>query len=219
MIQEEILVNRLILHSNDTNAPGLLRGQMGAVVLIATYAKQKSKPYFDHAADFLYAKLVGNISERSDIDFASGLAGIGWGIEYLTQAGILPGSGHEICSYLDKKIMERDIRRIDNFSLECGLGGLWAYVSARVQGNMKAGLEMPFDMDYLKDWKTILIRRTDMFPNSEACWLERVLRGQLDSIQLDFRAFVKPITEMPETNLSLVDGLAGYIALNYLKPA
>ena len=217
MTTEETLVNRLILHANDIQAPGLLHGQMGAVLVIATYAGQLSKPYLDNAADFLYNIVVSQITNRTDIDFASGLAGISWGVEYLTQNGILPGVGNDICSDMDKQIMTLDIRRINDFSLESGLLGLWTCVWARIQGNLMAGLPLPFDSVYLKDWSNVLEQHADRFPRGAYRRLQNAINGNLDYEPLDFRLFVTPMNQVPETNMSLSNGIAGYIALNYLK--
>ncbi len=217
MTTEEKLVNRLILHANDGKAPGLLFGQMGAVLVITEYARKKSKPYFEDSADFIYDSVIHQITEETGLDFATGLAGICWGVEYLTQNGILPGTGDEICNDLDKRIMRLNIKRIDDFSLESGLLGQWAYVSARLQGNIKAGLDLPFDADYLDNWAFILERHADKFPKGAYRWLRNARNGQMEYEPLDFSLFVTPLDSIPEKNLSLFNGIAGYIALNYLN--
>lgn len=219
MTTDEKLINRMILHADDnTDAPGLLTGQMGVVVVVANYAGIKSEPLYDHVADFLYDCAINHVTTATGIGFASGLAGICWGVEYLIQSGLMPGSGDEICEDLDKRIMRYDIRRIDDFSLNEGLLGLWHYVWARIQGNMKAGLPLPFDRRYLSDWESVLTTNADKFPDGALGRLRAAVNdGNLQESRLDFMQFIKPMESVPESNLSLASGIAGYIAHKYLR--
>ncbi|MDE6461379.1 MAG: hypothetical protein K2L32_01210 [Muribaculaceae bacterium] len=114
--------------------------------------------------------------------------------------------------------MRYDIRRIDDFSLEEGLLGLWHYVWARIQGNMKAGLPLPFDRRYLSDWESVLATNADKFPDGALGRLRTAVNdGILQESRLDFMQFIKPMESVPESNLSLASGIAGYIAHKYLR--
>lgn len=83
--------------------------------------------------------------------FASGLSGIGWGVEYLIQNGFVEGEGVEICEEIDQKIMKTDPRRIVDMSLDTGFEGILHYVVYHLQGAFKQNIRLPFDERYLSD--------------------------------------------------------------------
>lgn len=82
--------------------------------------------------------------------FATGLSGIGWGIEYLYRQGFVEGEINEIVADFDKKIMEINSLRIMNTNRNYGLGGIVLYLLARLYTIEKENKTNPFDRDYLK---------------------------------------------------------------------
>ena len=68
------------------------------------------------------------------LDFANGLTGIGWGVEYLIQKGFQKGVGVEICEAIDAKLMAVNLRRVHDLSLETGIEGWLHYIMAHAQG-------------------------------------------------------------------------------------
>lgn len=212
------LISSLILYANESPyAVGLLTGKMGLVLVITKYARMEGCSQFEASADFLYEEMRKGITQTTDIGFASGLSGICWGVEYLVQNEIMPGPADEICADTDQKIMQTNIKRITDFTLENGLTGLWHYVWARIQGNMLAELPLPFDEQYLTDWLEIIESNPERFPKDAAHRLRSAMTGTLIPDPLDFKQFVKPMDSEPDRNLSLADGLAGYITLKYLN--
>lgn len=215
--------NQLILHSNDQpQLIGLLDGQMGIVLTITKYirteARREAMCHFETVADFLYDNIMERVQFLHDIGFSSGLSGIAWGVEYLTQHDILPDHGDDICSDVDKRIMLTNILRMSDFSLESGLKGLWHYTWARIQGNLLAGLSLPFDHNYLQDWYSVISRNRNHFPEMALTRLEAALQGNLIKTEIDFRQFVKPMDvniAPPDDDLSLATGLASYITTKY----
>ncbi len=212
------MICKLIIHSNDIRSCcGLLTGQIGVILVITKYAKKYKIAQFEIAADFLYDNVANHVGYMDDIGFASGLSGICWGVEYLVQNEIMPGPADEICADTDQKIMQTNVKRITDFSLENGLTGLWHYVWARIQGNMLSELPLPFDEQYLTDWLEIIESNPERFPKDAAHRLRSAMTGTLIPDPLDFKQFVKPMASEPDRNLSLADGLAGYITLKYLN--
>lgn len=145
------IAHYLMLNSYFITDISLWYGQMGIVLAMSEYSKYMgNKVYFDVA---LY--LLNNISERINGDlvlsFASGLTGIGWGIENLIQQGYIEGDGVEICEEIDQRIMEIDLKRISDLSLENGIEGLLHYVIYHLQGAIKQQTKFPFDKMYLSD--------------------------------------------------------------------
>ncbi|MCD8030243.1 MAG: hypothetical protein LUF85_05300 [Bacteroides sp.] len=124
------VVRYLILNASFTNQIGLLRGKMGIAIFFYEYsAYTKMKFYADFAWELIeeiYEKLQNNLP----LNLRDGLPGICWGIEYLLQNKFI-NADEDILEELDAAIVERDIRRVVDPSLETGLNGLAHYVLAR----------------------------------------------------------------------------------------
>lgn len=210
------LLNRMTLHAMDNpSSVGLLTGQMGIILVISQCAKQWEMSILDQSTDFLFDHISNNIGRIVDIGFGSGLSGICWSVEYLVQHDIMPGPANDICEDVDKRIMEADVRRIEDFSLGTGALGLWHYVQARIQGNLSAGLPLPFDSIYLDDWQAMIERNDEKFPEGSLAWLNSALNGTLKPYQLRVTPFIEKFKKRPQINLSLRSGIAGYIATHY----
>lgn len=212
------LVNRMILHAvNNPDAVGLFYGQMGLTLVIAQIAKQREFSIFETSADFLFDNISKQVGRVPDVSFANGLSGICWGVEYLVTHDLMPGPADDVCSEADSKIMDRDVRRIKDFSLATGALGLWHYVQARICGNLLAKLPLPFDSTYLKDWSALISKNREIFPIGAETWLLSVINGNRCSpIELSVLPYVRPHRSVPVGDLSLHSGLAGYIAALYL---
>ena len=218
LTKEEELLNYVVLHSFDyPQEIGLLTGQMGLIIVVTRYAREKGLPVLDEVADCLFDNVVRQASAMREIGFASGLSGICWGVEYLTQHGIIPDAGQNICGELDNLIARIDVESFPDYSLETGLLGLWHYVWSRIQGNMQASLELPFADSYLNGWINVLGRRPDKFPKKALINLRSALDGKLNHVPLAIKPFIKTNIEPDLRNLSLATGLAGYVESEYLS--
>lgn len=152
--KEQKLLNHLVLHANDEpNALGLLNGQMGIIIVLVEFAKKRNLHQLERVADELMDNILKRVTKTTSIDFADGLCGIGWGIEYLIQNGYMQGYGADILSEIDQRIMEYDILRLQDMKLETGLEGILHYVLAHIQGANINGNKV-FDKDYLKNLTT-----------------------------------------------------------------
>ena len=218
-IRHEVLLNRLVLHSMDNpDAVGLLAGQTGVLITIARYARATGMSELETVADALFENVSAKASRMREISFAYGLSGICWGVEYLAQSGIMPGPADEICSAIDGHIMKHPLEAVEGFSLETGLGGLWQYVRARIQGNLKAGLSLPFPPEYLAGWQKILETDPENFPPESARWLMNAMRGEpVEFSELNIADFVKLPRNPDPRDLSLRSGIAGQLELRYLS--
>lgn len=214
----ESFVNRLILHSLDNPENiGLLYGQTGIIIVLANYARQKNRFRIEEIADTLYDNVIKNAHTMHNIGFASGLSGICWGIEYLVQHGILEGPAHDICENVDIAIVEKlQLKKNSDLSLETGLLGLWHYTWARIQGNMLAGLNLPFPEEYLDEWHKILVDNTEAFPREADKRLIGAMQGELYHDELSVRPFINNLNKLLINDISLRNGIAGYISLKYL---
>lgn len=186
--QLSCIAHHLMVNASFMNSLGLFYGKMGIVIFFAHYARFTENPLYDKFAFKLLNEIYAEISLSLPIDFANGFCGIGWGIEYLLQEHFMTGDANEILSELDTKIMECDVRRIQDKSLDTGLAGIWLYVHSRLaHGGNSAFLDT-----YIKDISkaiTSLDRKDIIF-----------------DITKQFTKREQPLYNMP---LCLVDGCAG----------
>lgn len=210
--KEEKMLNHLILHANDVpNAIGLLDGKMGIALVLAHYARCSRKKKIEHAADFLVENVMNQLTTTVSIDFANGLSGIGWGIEYLIQNNYMKSCGADILQDLDERIMQVDVTRIKDWSLEKGLLGILHYVLYHLQGANKSELRV-FDKPYLASWLSILKDNEDLHK-----LLQKGLDKEKDFYKSDLHIFIKQQSRVDTKKLSLGNGLAGKIELLMLN--
>jgi hypothetical protein len=81
--------NILILNSSFINNLGLLNGKMGVALFFYHYSVYSGIDKFKDLTKDMVNCILQEISDETPIDFANGLTGIGWGIEYLVNRGFL----------------------------------------------------------------------------------------------------------------------------------
>ena len=144
-IEEKDILYHTILHSCEYKDNGLMYGKMGVALSLAMYAKvHNCKPVEDFADELLESVLL-NLSKHTTLGFGQGLAGIGWGIEYLTQNGFLQIDTTEICKEIDEQIMQINIEKMSDMSLENGLLGLLTYINAHIYAGYFLKKSQDFD--------------------------------------------------------------------------
>lgn len=206
--KEEKMLNHLILHANDVpSAIGLLDGKMGIALVLAHYARHRKKKNIEHAADFLVESVMDQLTTTISIGFANGLSGIGWGIEYLIQNNYMKGCGADILQNLDERIMQFDVTRIKDWSLEKGLIGILHYVLYHLQGANKSGSSV-FDSSYLGSWESVL-EDNELLYNQ----LQKGLHKETGFYKPDLLMFIKQQSRVDAKKLSLKEGIAGKIEL------
>lgn len=142
------IANHLILHGSLLDNLGLCHGKMGVAIFLYHYAQFTSNKTIAGFADELLEEIIDEIHDELPIDFANGYCGIGWSIEYLLHNRFVEGTSNEILTDIDRKIMERDIRRITDRQLFHGTEGILHYVIFRLY---RCGTDTPFDNEYLED--------------------------------------------------------------------
>ena len=130
---------------------GLWKGKMGMSVFFFLLSRYTANRWYEAFAGELLDDVCNGLSQYCSVTFDEGLCGIGWTIEFLKKEGFVEGDTDEILEEVDKKVMERDVRRITDFSLETGLAGIAAYVRSRLDSERASGGGQPFDTAYLAD--------------------------------------------------------------------
>lgn len=220
----ERITHHLMLNAYFNPDLGLFHGQMGTVLAMSEYSKYANNEVYFDVASCLLDNIAGKMHKNLLFSFASGLSGIGWGIEYLIQSGFVEGESVEICEEIDWKIMETDPRRILDFSLDTGFEGLLHYVIYHLQGAMKQNTELPFDDRYLSDIYAICSLLKERIKNTSISILLDVFRNFYNTGNIkDYNTSVIDFVIMESTDISneissyplgLKDGLAGKLLKN-----
>jgi hypothetical protein len=162
--QEQLLqriARYLILHASFTYDIGLLYGKTGIALFFYHCARYMEKKVYEQFADKLVREVYKEIHLNSPFGFSDGLCGIGWGMEYLLQQQFVKGNADEVLEDLDRRIVERDVRRITDLSLETGLAGIACYVISRMAD--KTRRENPyFTVKYIEELGTALHRNAQI---------------------------------------------------------
>lgn len=151
--QKNKRINQLIINSFATDNIGLLYGKMGYALTFFYLSHgseiSKSSIFERYACDILN-DVLSSIPQNCSFDFAHGLCGIGWGIDYLLKNQYVEGNSLEICKELDNEIMKINSKRLDD-GLHFGLKGLLHYILIHLSNCMLVRSALPFDNLFLKD--------------------------------------------------------------------
>lgn len=170
------IADKEILSSLFLKDYSLMNGQMGSAIFFAFLSRVCNNHWYEDFASELLDSVVSNASISMSVNFAYGICGIGWGIEFLKLHGFLEDDTDEILSEIDAAVMERDVRRMTDASLETGIRGIFAYVSSRLGSKRKDSRLKPFDSIYLSDLDVSTIRLCGHLPtfNANEIWGEYV---------------------------------------------
>lgn len=151
------LMEYLTINNVSVMNSGLFHGKIGVVICFCEYARYLNDDIYLDLAGELLAEIFEEINSDIPVNFENGICGIGWGIEYLIQKEYMAGDTDEILEEVDARIMQIDINRIKDFSIETGLGGIASYIIARLTSiDRLIGNYMPFDLCYLENWMRML---------------------------------------------------------------
>jgi hypothetical protein len=119
--------NNLLLNTSFLTNLGLFNGKMGICIYFFLLSKKTGNIIFKDFAEELIDEIYGEITIETPLDFKDGLAGIGWGIEYLAQNDFVEADTDEILEEFDKKLISKLATIINNelcesFDLLIGLG-------------------------------------------------------------------------------------------------
>lgn len=162
-IELQKIVDYLILNSQYMRNIGLFHGKMGIVVALYAYAyKYNDKLLEDYAWD-LFQQVYDSVHSDLPIGLEYGLIGIGYGTTMMCEQGWVKCDPNDILADIDAKIMEHDPRRITDFSVRTGAGGLCLYLALRQRTN---GLLSTFDKQFLSELQSTMLNRETIVPVS-----------------------------------------------------
>lgn len=187
------IANHLIINSSFLTDLGLYHGKIGILVFFYNYARYTRNPIYEEFADELLDEIFNEVHDNIGIDFEKGLSGIGWGILYLLEKQFVAGDPNDILEDIDMKMMEVNLQRVRDFSLERGITGFSVYLSYR--------------LSFLKD--------ISYFDTHFVSSLQQVISDKEINVEFDLSFIINQcayssMKEIGITSLGLHNGYAGY---------
>lgn len=219
-IIEEKIIHHLILKGFSLKDIGLFGGKAGIAIAFFCYGKYTRNNTYIEVADDLIDGFLSQVDKRTGIDFATGLCGVGWAIEFFIQNNFVVCDSNQACIDIDRLVMLADVRRISDVSLKTGLEGLLHYVLARLKGAMNQNNAIPFDKQYLEDLHgkllsidptlisedfSLLIEEFDSFMNKGIFSYELKIELFIECVEFEEK-------DINHARLGLNNGLAGILA-------
>lgn len=126
--------NTLILKNDNISPPGLYNGKMGNIIFLYHNAELLGCEIFRKFGDNLIDRIYEVIGKDKQIpeNFAEGLSGIGWGLEYLIQHNFVESGQDNICRQMDYILKKRwDVGRLMNMEFPIGADILYWWMRYR----------------------------------------------------------------------------------------
>lgn len=150
------VADMLIINGTLLKCPGLWYGRMGAAVFFFHYGRYTGNELFEEYAIEIIEQIQKAIHQDSPVSYNRGLAGIGVGIEYLTQNGFLDIDTDDILEDFDSKITYNIMHhKSDNKNLSDGLSGLGQYLYFRLKSSQKSNYSINHTTNKLSMMKLV----------------------------------------------------------------
>ena len=215
---EEEIVHHLMLSTATLKRNGLFYGKLGISIAFFEYGRYRNNQIYTDFAIELKNSLPSKIDSKITCDFATGLCGFGWGIEYLIQRHFIGCENDDICMDIEKNAMSKDIRRMNDLSLETGLEGFIHYILIRLERTREQCKFKPFDEIYLKDTLNRLQSLKDEKISDRLRNLKQTFISYMDNGSLTYKPDIclfinnqepKYEEDILSATLGLAEGLAG----------
>lgn len=113
---------------------GLMGGKMGFCLNLYHIARQTEDKVLNECADNLLDEIYERVNLKLPVSFATGLAGIGWGIEHLASHDFVKADTCEVLEDFDNLIKKvNDYTPINEYSLKGGVIGRAIYFLNRLK--------------------------------------------------------------------------------------
>jgi len=136
--RQQRITNCLLLNASFIDNLGLLHGKMGIAIYFFHLARETKNQIYEDYAGELIDEIYDEITTQTPCDFENGLAGIGWGIEYLVDNGFIDADPNEVLEDFDNRIIhEITYHAPDDAGILQGISGYLAYFLTRIKGSKK----------------------------------------------------------------------------------
>lgn len=221
--EKESVIHQLFLKAYTVKSPSLFYGKMGIAISLFDYGRYTGNSLFSDLGDELIDGILNDVDSKIGFDFATGLAGIAWGIEYLVQQMHVECDTNQVCAEIDQRMEKICIHRLNDLSLEAGLEGLLHYVLIRLKGALRQNGTIPFSSDFLSDIQTTITNQEESnlpdtlkkLNDAFDCFM---CNGSIERYIPVIHSFIitQPISfgDVEKTSLGLRRGLAGWLYRN-----
>jgi|GEM_PF-1512630 len=120
---------------NNDDVLGLFNGKAGQSIIFFVLAKILNEQKYYNLGETLIEEICDRSESIRTMDYAEGLAGIGWTIEWLVQNDLMEVEDtHDILESIDKVIYKYiAYTKIEDISLHKGICGILKYLSRRIR--------------------------------------------------------------------------------------
>lgn len=130
----------------------LWNGCMGYLIALCEYDAYAADDSLSDLGSDLLERITTTLQTWCEysVSFAHGICGIGWGLAYLLRNNYVEGNFEKEFAQIDNKVMMLNLDRVTDYTFKTGLGGVYCYVSHRLQLAKNYHTESPFDEAYLQ---------------------------------------------------------------------
>ena len=191
------IINVLLLNASFIDNLGLMHGKMGIAIYFFHLARETKNQIYEDYAGELIDEIYEEITTTTPLDFENGLAGIGWGIEYLVQNGFIEADTNEVLEDFDKRLQPSQ-EQFQGIGLLNGLTGLGAYYLKRVLKPASTDEEVPTLIN--KQMLAHLIDALELQIDSEGA-INLIQGTKTFSLTWDYPVLIAFLTEVYQLNL------------------
>ena len=128
--------NALLLNTSFIDNLGLMNREMGICIYFFHLVGDTGNSIYEDYAEELIDEIFEEINTNTALNFENGLAGIGWGIEYLAQNGFAEADTNEVLEEFDNRLFQQLIYNTPTeIGLLNGLVEIGAYYLKRLQNS------------------------------------------------------------------------------------
>ena len=176
----------------------LFDGLAGALIATLLYVEAGHEAQEGLATE-LWERLSSQLSQPHNLSFRSGLTGVGWALIYAASHGLIEDSIDAELALIDRQVATLSLRRCDDLSFLDGLGGIYAYVTARLGYDRRRHLpETTFAPGFLEEMDAEARR---VLTDSDD-WRTKNITGQFTERHADDWEILAPefpeIVELPD---------------------
>lgn len=219
---KEKCIHNVILNTTSYPDIGLLYGKMGCSItfyIMSRNIDESHRSIYEMFARRIFDEVISSITKNTPFNFAYGLCGIGWAVDYLISNNFIQGNSIELLEEIDDSIMQINPKRLSH-TLEYGLEGLLHYVLAHIKTCKKQSNKIPFDNDYLKELYKSVLYHKDNSKNAKLKELCHMFIQYINTEIIDYTlnpiAFVdrnKVLANGNKASISLSIGQCGYLLI------
>lgn len=201
VLYHDNLIEKLLFETYSCTDISLCTGKMGISIFFYRYANKYNQNIYQGFAEILLDEVAEDLDDSLPIDFETGLAGIGWGIDFLVYNNFVGGNVDDILQMIDYEIIS-NLRQ--DFSIQ-NMMKINQYIICRLNNTKSNKIK--------KDYSNILqlclkeMKDSNDIKQIEGCFLD------IDSYNRKniLNKIPENNIELNNKNLGLKDGLAGFL--------